>query len=79
MSKIKYELKDKLLGQSFCGDTSIDVENAYIVVKKSVLGFTTCLSEKYRCIGYKNLWENRITKTTHTTNEIFKLYEDNKL
>lgn len=47
MNKIKQELRQKMLGQLSDCNTQLDVDNAYDVVKKSVLSFSLFLSENY--------------------------------
>lgn len=47
MSKIKKQLRLRMLGQLSDEKTEVDINNAYIVVKESALSFFNFLRENY--------------------------------
>lgn len=85
MNKIKEELRLKMLGQLSDENTDLDVDNAYGVVKESVLSFSTFLRENYstqkrlrRSDLEENMWRLTNTDSEFTTEELFKIYENEK-
>ena len=85
MNKIKEQLRIKMLGQLSDEKTDLDVDNAYGVVKKSVLSFSNFLRENYstqkrlrRNDLEENMWRLVNTDSEFTTEELFKIYENEK-
>lgn len=85
MNKIKEQLRLKMLGQLSDEETDLDVDNAYGVVKKSVLSFSNFLRENYstqkrlrRNDLEENMWRLVNTDSEFTTEELFKIYENEK-
>jgi len=85
MNKIKEQLRLKMLGQLSDEKTNLDVNNAYGVVKKSVLSFSNFLRENYstqkilrRSDLEENMWRLVNTDSEFTTEELFKIWEDEK-
>lgn len=85
MNKIKEQLRLKMLGQLSDEKTDLDVDNAYGVVKKSVLSFSNFLRENYstqkrlrRNDLEENMWRLVNTDSEFTTEELFKIYENEK-
>ena len=75
MNKIKEQLRLKMLGQLSDEKTDLDVDNAYSVVKKSVLSFSNFLRENYS-ITYNNEVEDNLTGDIRSAEELFKIWND---
>ena len=78
MNKIKQNLYQKLQGQLSSEKTKLDVDNAYSVVKESVLSFSNFLGGNYKPTRNFGLWESQDVPTTHTLEELFKIWENEK-
>ena len=78
MNKIKEELRQKLQGQLSDYNTQLDVDNAYSVVKKSVLSFSNFLCRKFEMLGVDGQHFVDVTGQTYNLDELFKIWE-NKL
>jgi len=86
MNKIKEELRIKMLGQLSDENTKLDVDNAYSVVKESVLSFNSFLRENYHSdfetwssnklpIGF---YQDRKSYDIISVEELFKIFENEK-
>ena len=84
MNKIKEQLRLKMLGQLSDEKTNLDVNNAYGVVKKSVLSFSNFLRENYHSdfetwssnklpIGF---YQDRKSYDIISVEELFKIFEN---
>lgn len=76
MNKVKEELRQKLQGQLSDEKTELDVDNAYSVVKKSVLSFSNFLGGNFKPTNQYGLWESNDIPKTYTTDEVFKIWEN---
>ena len=76
MNKIKEQLRLKMLGQLSDEKTKLDIDNAYSVVKKSVLSFSNFLGGNFKPTSQYGLWENNDIPKTYTLDEIYKMWND---
>ena len=78
MNKIKEELRQKLQGQLSDYNTQLDVDNAYSVVKKSVLSFSSFLCRKFEILGVDGQHFTDIAGNVYSLDEIFKMWKNGK-
>lgn len=76
MNKIKQELRQKLQGQLSDEKTELDIDNAYSVVKKSVLSFSNFLCRKFEMLCVDGQHFTDITGQTYSLDEIYKMWND---
>ena len=86
MNKIKQNLYQKLQGQLSSEKIKLDIDNAYSVVKESVLSFNSFLRENYHSdfetwssnrlpIGF---YQDRKSYDIISIEDIFKIFENEK-
>lgn len=84
MSKLKEQLRLRMLGQLSDEKTELDVNNAYIVVKESALSFFNFLRENYhtefetwtRNSLPKGKVQNRKNYNIINIEELYKIWEN---
>lgn len=74
MNKIKEELRLKMLGQLSHDKTELDINNAYEVVKKSVLSFSNFLRENYEMSG--GTFRETGTRNYEKLEDLFKIWKN---
>lgn len=79
MNKIKEQLIFKMLGQLSDENTTVDVDNAYSVVKEISVSFSLFCAKNYSSDYFsydKQLWFDRKTGRDLTTEKLFKIWEN---
>ena len=80
MNKIKQELRQKLQGQLSDENTTVDVDNAYSVVKESVLSFSKFFAENcFELFDSKTYFirDHETLGATYTIEDLYFLWENN--
>lgn len=76
MSKIKKQLRLKMLGQLSDEKTKEDIDNAYEVVKESVFAFSNFLCGNFKPTNNCGLWESNDIPKTYNLDELYKMWEN---